>query len=82
MAGYTIASLPISNLPSLYAKAKVANSLTGATDLDDIFNVAFQDMTLFPGINRVATPQDYLVRWVKSYLDAMNPENLILTKNF
>ena len=72
MAGYTIASLSIPNLPSLYATAKVANSLTGAIDLDDIFAVASQDMTLFPGINRVATPQDYLVRWVKNYLDAMN----------
>ena len=74
MAGYTIANLSIAtaNLQALYTAAKTANGLTGASDLDYIFSIASQDTSLFPGINGVTTPQAYLNRWVKNYLDAIN----------
>ena len=74
MPGYTIANLPIAtaNLQALYMEAKTVNNLTGVSELDYIFTVASRDTSLFPGISRVTTPQAYLNRWVKNYLDAMN----------
>ena len=74
MPSYTIANsnIPTATLQAYYTAAKAANGLAGASNLDFIFTVASQMPSLFPGINGVSTPKNYLVRWVKSYMDAMN----------
>lgn len=74
MPSYTISNsnIPTATLQAYYTAAKAANGLAGASNLDFIFTVASQMPSLFPGINGVTTPQNYLVRWVKSYMDAMN----------
>ena len=43
------------------------------SDLEYIFNIAIQNMTLFPNINLVegATYSDYIERWIRGYEEAM-----------
>ena len=44
------------------------------TDLDLIFNIAKQDLTLFPAIalNGHPTPKDYIEKWMQRYFKAMH----------
>lgn len=79
MPNYTIAgaAIPESTLRECYEAAKRMNSchLSPCTlDLDQIFEVAIRQTSLFPNINFRGIPnvQDYMTRWVKSYMDAMN----------
>ena len=79
MPSYTIANaaIPTQHLQTYYALAKSANGINlipGTFDLDWIFEVAERDRSLFPNIKLTGTldAQSYMVRWVKSYQDAMN----------
>lgn len=85
MPSYTIAnsSVPAEILLTYYASAKTTDGLSGSTDLDYIFSVAEQERSLFPGINLTGTlnAENYLIRWVKGYTDAMNNLPSLRTAN-
>lgn len=76
MPKYTIADLQIPDweLRACYERAKQANGITWMMDLDGIFEVALRQRDLFPSLKMhdTLTAQEYLNRWVKNYLDAMN----------
>ena len=76
MASYTIANSNVSDesLRSFYAQAKRRYTLSSWDDLDSIFAVALSNRDRFPGINITGqqTPETYIDRWVKGYVDARN----------
>ncbi len=61
-------------LRKIYAYAKKLHITTPTPDLDMIFNVAVENSDRFPGINITCekTPENYIDRWVKGYIDAIN----------
>jgi len=76
MASYTIANITISDetLCEYYRRAKQAYTVTSWDDLDTIFQIALNNRDRFPGINLTGqkTPELYIDRWVKGYVDARN----------
>ena len=76
MPSYTIANMQISEgqLQQFYNAAKANFRSVKWTDLDLIFAVAIHNRDRFPGINLTGaqSPQSYIERWVKGYVDAIN----------
>lgn len=76
MPRYTIADKDFDEevLKQAYIHAKESYGETDWTDLDLIFQVACKNPNYFPNINLQETqsPELYMERWVKRYLDAAN----------
>lgn len=78
MASYTIAdkNVPTTTLRELYRNTKRRYRGGDWTELDSIFEVVVSNPDRFPGFKMqgLQSPETYIERWVKSYIDAK--ENL------
>lgn len=85
MASYTIANLDISatELQRIYDAAKRNHAGHNFTDLDFIFAIACDQRDRFPGINVSGqqSPEMYIERWLKGYVDAQNNMPSLRTAN-
>lgn len=74
MASYTIAEVELSNeeLISLYRTEMAQYEDFPSDDLNAIFEIAVENRDRFPGITGARNPEDYVSRWVKKYVDAIN----------
>lgn len=76
MTSYTIANdcFEEAALRNYYANAKRNLGIIQTIDLDLIFEIALKNRDRFPSISLTVekTPSNYIIRWVKSYYDALN----------